>query len=212
MPPLEAYPLPAAHDLPANTATWRVEPGRAALLVHDMQRYFLRPIPEPLHSEVIGNAARLRNACAAAGMPVAYTAQPGSMTQKQRGLLKDFWGPGMTATAQDRRIVDELVPVPADWQLTKWRYSAFHDSDLLRRLREAGRDQLVVCGVYAHVGVLASAVEAFSNDIETFLVADAVADFAESYHRMALGYAAERCAVVATTDQVLAMLAKEAGP
>ena len=211
MPPLVSYPLPAAHDLPANTAHWRVEPGRAALLVHDMQRYFLRPVPEPLRGRLIGNAARLRDACAAAGMPVAYTAQPGSMTGQQRGLLKDFWGPGMTATEQDRRIVDELAPVPADWQLTKWRYSAFHHSDLLQRLREAGRDQLVVCGVYAHVGVLASAVDAFSNDIETFLAADAVADFAESYHRRALAYAAERCAVVAMTDQVLAMLAKEGG-
>ncbi|CAO0836759.1 hypothetical protein SMICM17S_04668 [Streptomyces microflavus] len=28
-------------------------------------------------------------------MPVAYTAQPGSMTPEQRGLLKDFWGPGI---------------------------------------------------------------------------------------------------------------------
>jgi isochorismate hydrolase len=212
MPPIESYPLPAAHELPANTARWCVDPGRAALLVHDMQRYFLRPIPQPLRGELIGNAARLRDACAAAGMPVAYTAQPGSMTEQQRGLLKDFWGPGMTATEEDRRIVDPLEPAPEDWRLTKWRYSAFHHSDLLQRLREAGRDQLVVCGVYAHVGVLASAVEAFSNDIETFLVADAVADFAQSYHRAALGYAAERCAVVATTGQVLAMLAKEVGP
>lgn len=203
MPRIEAYPLPTAHDLPRNTARWVVEPSRAALLVHDMQRYFLRALPEPLRGELIANAARLRNACAAAGMPVAYTAQPGDMTESQRGLLKDFWGPGMTATAEDRQVVEPLAPGPEDWLLTKWRYSAFHNSNLLERLRASGRDQLVICGVYAHVGVQTSAVEAFSNDIETFLVGDAVADFSEGYHRAALTYTAERCAVVATTDQVL---------
>jgi isochorismate hydrolase len=70
-------------------------------------------------------------------------------------------------------------------------------------MRGAGRDQLIVCGVYAHVGVLMSAVEAYTHDIETFLVADAVADFSATDHRMALEYAARTCAVVTTTKEVL---------
>ncbi|MER0578093.1 isochorismatase family protein, partial [Pseudomonas aeruginosa] len=68
---------------------------------------------------------------------------------------------------------------------------------------EIGRDQLVLCGVYAHVGVLISTVDAYSNDIQPFLVADAIADFSEAHHRMALEYAASRCAMVVTTDEVL---------
>ncbi|MGN2259519.1 isochorismatase family protein, partial [Pseudomonas aeruginosa] len=129
--------------------------------------------------------------------------QPGSMTEEQRGLLKDFWGPGMRASPADREVVEELAPGPDDWLLTKWRYSAFFHSDLLQRMRAAGRDQLVLCGVYAHVGVLISTVDAYSNDIQPFLVADAIADFSEAHHRMALEYAASRCAMVVTTDEVL---------
>ena len=34
-------------------------------------------------------------------------------------------------------------------------------------------------------------------------VADAIADFSEAHHRMALEYAASRCAMVVTTDEVL---------
>ncbi|MCM1999318.1 phenazine biosynthesis protein PhzD, partial [Pseudomonas aeruginosa] len=83
-------------------------------------------------------------------------------------------------------VVEELAPGPDDWLLTKWRYSAFFHSDLLQRMRAAGRDQLVLCGVYAHVGVLISTVDAYSNDIQPFLVADAIADFSEAHHRMAL--------------------------
>ncbi|ALG09737.1 isochorismatase family protein [Kibdelosporangium phytohabitans] len=203
IPEIEPYPMPAAGDLPPNTARWTAEPDRAVLLVHDMQRFFVRPFPDDMRDGLISNIAELRERCVALGIPVAYTAQPGGMTDEQRGLLKDFWGPGMRVAPADRQVVDELAPGPDDWVSTKWRYSAFFRSDLLERMREHGRDQLIVCGVYAHVGVLVTAVEAFTNDIQTFLVADAVADFSARYHRLAVDYAAERCAVVTTTKEVL---------
>lgn len=208
LPPIEAYPLPTPEELPAGPAGWSADPTRAVLLVHDMQRYFLRPLPQSLRSAVVANAARLVAAARALGLPVAYTAQPGDMTPRQRGLLADFWGPGMRTTEQDRQIVPELEPGPEDWRLTKWRYSAFHDSPLAELLERHGRDQLIVCGVYAHVGVLITAVEAFSRDLQTFFVADAVADFSRGHHEMALRYAADRCAVVAGTESVVADLAR----
>ncbi len=49
-----------------------------------------------------------------------------------------------------------------------------------------------------------TAIDAFTNDLQTFLVADAVADFTADYHRMALTYAAERCAVVLDAKEVFA--------
>jgi isochorismate hydrolase len=204
IPTIEAHPQPTAAELPANTARWVPDPDRSVLLVHDMQRFFLRPFPQPLRGELVANAALLRDRCARLGVPVAYTAQPGDMAQEQRGLLAEFWGPGMQASEADRQVIEPLAPAPTDWTFTKWRYSAFFNSGLLRRMREAGRDQLIICGVYAHIGVLTTAVEAFSNDIETFLVADAVADFTARHHRMALEYAASTCAVVTTAREVFA--------
>ncbi|KNB53570.1 isochorismatase family protein [Streptomyces caatingaensis] len=204
IPPITPYPMPAPGDLPPNTVDWTPDADRAVLLVHDMQRYFLKPFPDSVREPLVRNAAALRDRCAALGVPVAYTAQPGGMTDEQRGLLKDFWGPGMRPEPADRLVVDELAPADGDWEFTKWRYSAFFKSDLLERMRAAGRDQLIVCGVYAHVGVLMTAVEAYTNDIQPFFVADAVADFSEEYHRLALRYAAERCARVVTAKEVLA--------
>ncbi|MFK4071897.1 isochorismatase family protein [Streptomyces sp. NPDC029674] len=198
IPPIHPYPLPAHGDLPPAAVTWSARPERSVLLVHDMQRYFLNPLPDPLRHQLTNNAAQLRERCAALGIPVAYTAQPGGMSVQQRGLLQDFWGPGMRPAPQDRQVVDALAPAEGDWLLTKWRYSAFFNTDLLKRMRAAGRDQLIVCGVYAHVGVLATALDAFSHDIQPFLVADATADFSQDYHRSALTYAAERCARVTT--------------
>ncbi|TDB78119.1 isochorismatase family protein [Micromonospora sp. KC723] len=197
--------MPTVDALPANTVRWTLDPRRAVLLVHDMQRYFLRPFPagrSPV-TELVANCSRLLAWAREQRLPVAYTAQPGGMSPADRGLLRDFWGPGMATDPEHRDVVTPLAPEPGDWLLTKWRYSAFHRSDLLRRMRAAGRTQLVCCGVYAHVGVLMTTVDALTHDIQAFLVGDAVADFSAEYHALALRYAAERSAAVTSTVGVL---------
>jgi len=202
LPPIAPYELPTGETLPENLVRWPLEPERAVLLVHDMQHYFVRALPEPLRGRLVGNTARLRARCAALGVPVAYTAQPGRMTDGERGLLKDFWGPGMRTEPADRQVVSELTPAALDWRLTKWRYSAFFGSDLRARMHACGRDQLILCGVYAHLGVLATALEAFANDIQAFVVADGVGDLSEAEQRFALDYVARRCGMVVMCEEV----------
>ncbi|WP_303647130.1 isochorismatase family protein [Streptomyces albidus (ex Kaewkla and Franco 2022)] len=211
IPEIAPYAMPGPTDLPANTAAWTPDPDRAALLVHDMQRYFVQPFPahqEP-GSSLLAHTRALVHTCRRLRIPITYTAQPGEMTGEQRGLLRDFWGPGMNTSPEHRGIVDEIAPDANSVVFTKWRYSAFHRNGLLDHLRALGRDQLILCGVYAHVGVLMTAVDAFAHDIETFLVADAVADFSAEHHRMALEYAATRCSVVRGTEPVLADLTRQ---
>lgn len=205
---IHPYPLPQEGELPRNTVDWKVDAERAVLLVHDMQAYFLKSFPPEQQPvvDLVENAGRLRDTCAARGVPVVYTMQPGDMTVEQRGLLADFWGPGMRAIEDDRKVVERVAPTVGDVILRKWRYSAFTRTDLLQFMRDNGRDQLIICGVYTHVGCLMTAAEAFSHDIQPFLVANATADFSADYHRMALTYAAERIGSVLSTDAVLADL------
>lgn len=200
---ISKYNLPTIEKFPESTASWQLDPERAILLVHDMQRYFLSPFPETMRTNIIKNCSLVRQKCITEGIPVYYTAQPGDMSEKQRGLLKDIWGAGMSASPTEKEIVHELSPQKSDHVLTKWRYSAFHKSDLLASMRTQNRDQLMICGVYAHVGILATTIEAFSNDIETFLVADAIGDFSFEHHEMAINYAATRCAVLLGAKEVL---------
>jgi isochorismate hydrolase len=207
--PVQAYRL-GPDDVPSGGVDWQPEAGRAALLLHDMQEFFLRPfdLQAPPATDLLRNTAELRARCAELGIPVFYTAQPGSMTEQERGLLAAFWGPGMKASVEDRDVIATLRPAGSDRVLTKWRYSAFQRSPLLELLRAAGRDQLIIAGVYAHIGCLMTAVDAFSNDIQPFLVADAVADFSLADHRLALDYAARCCAATPTTASVLASLTR----
>lgn len=194
-----------------NRVNWRVDPARAALLVHDMQRYFVRafelerdgqPLPDAQINIAIANIRRLLDAAHAANIPVYYTAQPPRQNPADRRLLTDFWGDGLQDD-ENARILDELAPTEADTVLTKWRYSAFVRSPLEEQLKDLGRDQLIIGGIYAHIGCLTTALEAFMRDIQPFMVTDALADFTAEEHRMACEYASGRCARVLNTAEAL---------
>lgn len=208
LPRIAPYPLPTEADLPPARAGWRLAAPRAALLVHDMQRYFLRPYDAdaaPL-APAVANIARLLAAARAAGLPVFYTAQEVRQDRRDRGLQADLWGPGMQDEAEHRPILAALAPQAGEHVLTKHRYSAFQRSNLAGLMRARGRDQLLICGVYAHIGCLLTAAEAFMRDIEPFLVADATADFSREKHDLAIGYVAAVCGVPCTARQVEAAL------
>lgn len=210
IPTIPSYQMPNISIYPTNKVSWQVDPERAVLLIHDMQNYFLNfydteqsPIPVLIH-----NIAKLKEQCKKQGIPVAYTAQPGNQNAADRALLTDFWGKGLSDDPAQTGIIKDLAPDSNDLMLTKWRYSAFKKSDFLNILEKQGRDQLIICGVYAHIGCLMTAAEAFMYDIQPFLVADAVADFSYDEHKMALDYAAKRCGVTTSTDELIKVLSK----
>jgi bifunctional isochorismate lyase/aryl carrier protein len=70
-------------------------------------------------------------------------------------------------------------------------------------LQQENRDRLILCGVYGHIGCLITACEAFMNDIQTFLVGDAVADFSWEYHHMAMNYVSQRCGMTVSSQAVV---------
>lgn len=208
IPKIASYALPAQSQWPAPRTDWLPSAQRAVLLVHDMQDYFVQfydrqaePMPQ-----VIAHIQALRQACQQAGIPIVYTAQPAEQALSDRALLQDWWGPGITAQPDQASVIAELAPTDQDVVLTKWRYSAFARSDLQERMRAWGRDQLIVCGVYAHIGCMTTCVDAFMRDIQPFLIADAVADFSATEHLQALNWTAGRCGIVMGTEHLVQRL------
>jgi bifunctional isochorismate lyase/aryl carrier protein len=211
IPKLQAYALPTAADIPANKVDWAFEPARAALLIHDMQEYFLNFWGEnsAMMETVVANIKALRDFAKKHNIPVYYTAQPKEQSDEDRALLNDMWGPGLTRSPEQQRVIAALAPDEADTVLVKWRYSAFHRSPLEELLKETGRNQLIITGVYAHIGCMTTATDAFMRDIKPFFVADALADFSREEHLMSLKYVAGRSGRVVMTEELLPLPASK---
>lgn len=208
IPKIAPYALPQADQLPENRVNWAFEAKRSVLLIHDMQEYFLNyfDVSKAPIANMVENIKSLKAMARKAGIPVIYTAQPANQDPKERALLTDFWGPGLQ---QETAIMADVAPEEGDIQYVKWRYSAFKKSSLESFMQEQGRDQLVICGVYGHIGIQATALEAFMLDIKPFVIADAIADFSQQEHLQTLSFIAGRAGQVVTSQQWIDAIEQE---
>ena len=201
IPKIANYVMPT--NAVENKTDWTLDADKAVLLIHDMQNYFVEfydATGEPMCS-LLKNIEALKKICKAKGIPVVYTAQPAQQNPVDRALLTDFWGEGVK-DEEKIKITPRLAPEAGDTVMTKWRYSAFQRTNLHRFMQEKTRNQLIVCGVYAHIGILTTALEAFMTDIKTFVIQDAVADFSAKDHDMAMQYISQRCGAVLNLNNV----------
>ena len=182
---------------PYNLASWRLTPGRTALVVIDMQNDFLsgdgwyaqsgidishmQQSIEPVQALVAGAREQ--------GVPVIWT-QHGfrDMTDagvfamlrdfmKDGGLRKDTWG---------YELIRELDARPNDWRVEKNRLSSFFATNLDLILRGLDVDTLLICGVLTNQCVKATAVDANFRDYKPIVVREATGTTLPHLHEPAL--------------------------
>lgn len=200
------YQLPGTECLQYNRVQWQVTPKRAALLIHDLQKYYLKPLmggDERPGKRLIENIKAVKEACIATHIPIIYTVCTPCERVEQRGLLYDFWGGGMTNTVDNVEIVDEVKPDNSrDLIIVKHKYSAFYNSNLADTLKALKTDQLIITGVYSHIGCMATALDALMRDIQVFFVGDAVGDFSLSFHMSSITTVGNCCGQICLTQML----------
>lgn len=203
IPKIASYDLPEHKEFPENKTNWEIDPSTAVLLIHDMQEYFVNyyEVNASPMVDVLKNINELKKRAKEAGIPVIYTAQPANQDPKDRALLSDFWGPGLNG--DHTPVVSSLAPETDDIEYIKWRYSAFKKTPLLEYMQENNKTQLIISGIYGHIGILSTTLDAFMLDIQPFIVGDAIADFSREDHVHTLNYVAGRAGSVKTLGKVM---------
>lgn len=197
------YVMPTPAMLPDDRTGWTLDPSRAALLVLNLQRRFLQVLDQegaPV-AELLASAGRLVRAARTAGIPVIHSVPAG-----ERGPALYARPAGPPADKDGEAFAEQVAPRTGDAVLTARKHSAFARTRLESRLRDLKRDQVLIVGLFARVGVLMTAADAWVQDLEPFVVADAVADVSAGRHEFALEWVADTCGAVTSTDRVAATL------
>jgi len=205
--PIAPYPLPGEECVAYNKISWPLNTDRMVLLVHDMQNYWVDLFAEP--GPLLANVAALVSGFRDARMPVFFCRGERAKSRFERGLGLTVWGDGLNAahvTDRDCEIIDALAPRADEYVIHKPRHSAFFDTELEPTLRKMNRDQVIVCGVFAHHGVMVSCIDGYMRNFQMTMVADALGDYSEFEHRMALQYVAQMCGSVSTQRRVTDLL------
>lgn len=180
---------------------WSLDVERAALLVHDLQPYYVDVLAGAVRARVVAETSRLVDWAVGRGVPVIGSAPRAASDPVQRGLLGQLWGMGPTASQSAETAIDSLES-GVTW-VKKRSYSAFFATDLAEELRRTGRDQLVVAGVFASAGILATTFDAFARDVQCFVAVEATADHTKDRHATALGLIAELSGRVIPVAEIL---------
>ncbi len=136
------------------------------LVIVDVQERMMNAIPD--QEKIVRNIERLAKGCIELNVPILVTEQ---------------YPQGLGAT------VESLREVLGEWYrpIEKTTFSAAEEMAFMRQFEAAGRQQVLVCGVEAHVCVYQTArdLRAVGWDVE--VVADAVSSRSEYNCEIALG-------------------------
>jgi ureidoacrylate peracid hydrolase len=171
----------------------RLEPGRTALLVVDMQRGFVEPgeaMEVPPARDAVPVIKGLVDGFRAKGLPVVFsefTYSPAVPLLVGRlhpehlpavpGTARGFGLPSSCCLEGDpsARVVDALRPLEGELVVRKHWYDAFAGTALDGALRARGVTGVVVTGTLTDVCVLATVVGAFNREYRVWVAADGVA-------------------------------------
>jgi len=219
---------PAALSVAARPFEFRLEPGRAALLIIDMQRDFIEPggFGAALGNDVSQLAAAvaptrtLLEAWRALGWPVVHTRESHAPdlsdcppAKRQRGGPKLRIGdPGPMGRLLVRgepgcEIVPALAPRAGEAVIDKPGKGAFHATPLAAELGRLGVQQLVLAGVTTEVCVQTTMREANDRGYECLLVEEATASYFPAFKAAAIEMIVAQGGIVGWAAPLAALMA-----
>jgi len=175
----------------------------SALLVLDMQRYFLEESSHafvPSAIAIITGISKLIGVFSQKGLPVIFTRHLN--TDADAGMMSVWWCDLIRPESSASEIISEL-DFSSGTVVEKSQYDAFHETDLEEILRERGIKQIVISGVMTHLCCETTARSAFVRGFEVFFAIDGTATYNEIFHRATLWNSAHGFAVPMLIEEIV---------
>jgi nicotinamidase-related amidase len=191
---------------PFNEHRMELNRDASALLVIDMQRFFLdrdSPTFTCGGRAILPNVRKLVAAFREASRPVIYTRHVHHPDGIDAGIMGWWWQGMCLEGTPESETAEEIAPLASEKVILKHRYSAFYNTDLETVLRCLKIEDLVISGVMTNMCCKSTARDAYHRDYRVFSLADGTATINEEMHLASLLNLAFGFAFVTTTDQIV---------
>jgi len=200
---IQAGEFLAAVSHPSSRRKQRLDLSTAALLVTDMQDYFLDERSHahiPSANAVVPQIKELQRFFLNKHRSVFQTRHINN--SGDAGRMAHWWNELITAENPRSSVTKELIhpDVPI---IVKSQYDAFFNTPLDKELRGRGVTGVVVTGVMTHLCCETTARSAFVRGFDVFFVVDATATYNKRFHEAALLNLSHGFAVPVLTQEVL---------
>ena len=199
------------HIAPFNTHAMQLDREKAALLVIDMQYFFLDPA-SPSYTcggpAILPKLQKVIHAFRQANRPVIYTRHVHHPDHLDAGIMAWWWEGMCKEGSPESEIHQDIAPKPNEKVIFKHRYSAFYNTDLETVLRSLKVEELVVAGIMTNMCCESTARDAYYRDYRVFFLADGTGSVTEEMHLASLLNVAFGFAWVTDVDTVAAQLGK----
>jgi isochorismate hydrolase len=178
-------------------------PQKAALLVLDMQTYFLNPRSHafvPSSQAVLPAVQELVEAFYRIGRPVVFTQHANNPSNAR--MMEIWWKDLLRPGSPEWDVYGGLETTKGIF-LSKSQYDAFMETELEKILAKSGSEQVVITGVMTHLCCETTARSAFMRGFRVFFPVDATATYTEAFHRASLLNLSHGFAVPVTACEIL---------
>jgi bifunctional isochorismate lyase/aryl carrier protein len=170
----------------AHIKTLEFKPSQSALLVLDMQAYFLDPASHayiPSAGAILDGILQLIDAYSAHHQPIIFSQHINSADDA--GMMATWWTDLITADHTLHKIIPE-IDLTVGTLIQKSQYDAFFQTSLDKILRASAVRQVVICGVMTHLCCETTARSAFMHGYEVFFPVDGTATYNLAHHKASL--------------------------
>lgn len=181
-------------------------PKTSALLILDMQSYFLDPASHafiPSAPAIIPGLQTLVDSYYANNLAVIFTQHINSI--QDAGSMSTWWRDLISIDNPHSAIIPEF-DYSHRYVLRKSQYDAFFDTSLEDILRRKNVSQVVISGVMTHLCCETTARSAFVRGFEVFFVVDGTATYNQEHHLATLLNLAHGFATPVLTSDIQAVL------